>query len=283
LPITLDPGRNIIEVVAFNGYSESPRIPIEVTWNAPAGQRPALPNLWILAVGVNSYQDSGIPNLNFCVADAKGVIASLEAQKGKRYANVTSMLIADGEALAPTMNNIRKNLNFFDKAEERDVVLLFLAGHGVSDNAGKFFFVPNDARRNADGTVNEATAITDSDIVKVLDRAGNLLVFIDACQSGGVDNDRLVRSLMDTNAFVFTSSRGNEKSQERPDLGHGVFTYSVMEGLKGAVAAQAQGNVTVRGLWGFVSLDVPRRTNGAQNPKGYALGFADFPLAVVRQ
>jgi hypothetical protein len=64
LPVNLDPGRNIIEVVAFNGYSESSRIPVEVTWNAPAGQRPPLPNLWILAVGVNNYNDSAIRNLN---------------------------------------------------------------------------------------------------------------------------------------------------------------------------------------------------------------------------
>jgi hypothetical protein len=43
-------------------------------------------------------------------------------------------------------------------------------------------------------------------------------LLIDACQSGGVDNDRLVRSLMDTNAFVSTSSRGNELSQDVPRI-----------------------------------------------------------------
>jgi hypothetical protein len=281
LPINLNPGRNTIEVVAFNGYSESPRLPIEVTWNAPAGQKPVLPNLWILAVGVNNYQDSNINSLNYCVADAKGIIDSLKAQEGKRYAKVNSLLIADGEATAPTAENIRKNLQFLDQAGERDVVLLFLAGHGVSDNAGKFLFLPADTRLNANKTVAEDTAITDGDIVKVLDRAGNLLVFIDACQSGGVDNDRLVRSLMETNAFVFTSSRGNELSQERKEFGHGVFTYSLMQGLKGSTQALAQGNVTVLSLSGFVTLDVPRITGGAQNPKAYSLGFYDFPMAVI--
>jgi WD40 repeat protein len=282
LPVNLDPGRNIIEVVAFNGYSENQRLPVEVTFNAPAGQRPALPNLWILAVGVNNYQDSSISNLNYCVADAKGVISSLKAQEGRRYAKVNSLLLADGETLAPTADNIRKNLNFLDQAGERDVVLLFLAGHGVSDNAGKFLFLPHDTRRNANNTINEATTFTDSDIVKLLDRAGNLLVFIDACNSGGVDSDRLVRSLMETNAFVFTASRGTEYSYEDPKLGHGFFTYGIMEGLKGPVAAQAQGNVTVLSLSGFVSLDVPKRTDGKQNPKAYSLGFYDFPMAVIR-
>jgi len=108
------------------------------------------------------------------------------------------------------------------------------------------------------------------------------LVFIDACQSGGVDSDRLVRSLMETNAFVFTSSRGNELSQERSEFGHGVFTYSVMQGMKGVADAIAQGNVTVLSLSGFVMRDVPRITNGAQNPKAYSLGFYDFPMAVIK-
>jgi hypothetical protein len=52
--------------------------------------------------------------------------------------------------------------------------------------------------------------------------------------------------------------------------------------LRGAVAAQAQGNVTVLSLAGFVSQDVPRRTGGAQNPKAYSLGFYDFPMAVIK-
>jgi len=281
LPLNLDPGNNRIEVVAFNGYSES-RSFIDVTRRTQAGQNPSLPNLWILAIGVNSYQDSNIRSLNYCVADAKGVIDSLKAQEGRRYAKVNSLLIADNEAQKPTAATIRQNLKFLDQAGERDVVLLFLAGHGVSDNAGKFLFLPNDTRLNADKSVNEATAISDSDIVSVLDdRAGNLLVFIDACQSGGVDNDRLVRSLMDTNAFVFTSSRGNELSQERKEFGHGVFTYSIMQGLNGATQARVQGNVTVLSLSGFVSLDVPRITGGAQNPKAYSLGFYDFPMALI--
>ena len=66
------------------------------------------------------------------------------------------------------------------------------------------------------------------------------------------------------------------------ELGHGVFTYSIMEALKGAVAAQVQGNVTVLGLSGFVATDVPRITNGAQNPNAYSLGFYDFPMAVIK-
>jgi WD40 repeat protein len=281
LPLALDPGPNRVEVVAFNGYAENRRY-IDITRNAPDGERRALPNLWILAVGVNAYADSRINNLSFAVADAQSVVTSLKAQEGKRYGRVNSLLIADGEALAPTLENIRKGLQFLEGAGPRDVVLLFLAGHGVSDNAGTFLFLPGDTRLKADKSVDPARAVTGSEIVSVLDAPGNRLVFIDACQSGGVDNDRLVRSLMDTNAFVFTSSRGTELSQERAELGHGVFTYSILSALKGVAAAQAQGNVSVLSLSGFVSTDVPRMTGDRQHPSAYSLGFYDFPLAVTK-
>jgi uncharacterized caspase-like protein len=116
-----------------------------------------------------------------------------------------------------------------------------------------------------------------------LDAPGNRLVFIDACQSGGVDNDRMVRSLMDTNAFVFAASRGNELSYESRELGHGFFTHSVMTALKGAPAALAQGSVSVLSMSGFVKDDVPKKTGGQQNPSAYSLGFYDFPVAVINK
>jgi uncharacterized caspase-like protein len=60
-----------------------------------------------------------------------------------------------------------------------------------------------------------------------------------------------------------------------------VFTYSIMQGLRGAEAARAQENVTVVSLSNFVSQEVSRITSGAQNPKGYSLGFYDFPMALI--
>jgi len=286
LPLELEPGNNRIEVVAFNGYSESRRY-IDVTRNAPAGERPSLPNLWILAVGVNAYDNAGprlqgLGNLNFCVADAKGLVDSLKAQQGKRYAKVNTLLIADGEAQVPTAANIKQGLKFLEGAAPRDVVVLFLAGHGISAQESKFFFLPKDAAFSGNKVVDASKAISGDEIMSVLDAPGNRLVFIDACQSGGVDNDRMVRSLMDTNAFVFAASRGNELSYEDPKLGHGYFTNSVMSALKGAPAALAQGNVSVLSMSGFVQLDVPRLTNDRQHPSAYSLGFYDFPMAVIK-
>jgi len=290
LPVNLDPGDNRIEVVAFNGYSENRRY-IDVVYNAPTGAKPALPDLWILAIGVNKYDNAGaglanMKDLNYCVADARGVIDSLKTQEGVRYGKVRSLLVADDAEVKPTAANIRQSFTFLDDAKPRDVVLLFLAGHGVSAQEGKFYFLSRDAVVSATKTVDSSRAISGDEIVSVLDAPGNRLVFIDACQAGGVDNDRMVRSLMDTNAFVFAACRGNEFSYEDAELGHGYFTNSIMDALKGATTAQAAGNVSVISMSGYVKDDVLRRVRQKfgrdQNPSAYSLGFYDFPLSVIK-
>jgi uncharacterized caspase-like protein len=284
LPLELDPGLNVIEVIAFNGYSESRRT-VQVTWNAPANQRQALPNLWILAVGVNRYDNAGTANLagmtslNFCGNDAQELVAAFRAQEGKRYAKVNALLITDDSPAATTTESIRANLSFLDQAGPRDVVLLFMAGHGITDKNGAFFFLARDAvvTKGADGGITVTRGIPNDDIISVLEAPGNRLVFIDACQSGSVDNNRLIRSLMDSNAFVFAASQGNESSLELPSLRHGAFTYSLVQQL--LARSSARGGIGMLQLSGNVSNDVIRITEDRQHPKPYYQGYHDFFVA----
>jgi uncharacterized caspase-like protein len=237
-------------------------------------------------VGVNRYDS--IRSLNFCVADAKGVIDSLKAQEGRRYAKVNSLLIADGEALAPTAANIRQNLAFLDRAGERDMVLLFLAGHGISTQ-GKFFFMPKDGvYDSANNVVDLDYAVSDEELTTALEGAGRRLLFIDACNSGGVNSTEMIRALQESNAFVFAASEGDQFSWEDTRLGHGYFTDSIMKALQGATAARTRENeVTVITMSNFVKDDVSARVwadqHKQQNPQAYSLLYSDFPLAVVRQ
>jgi len=175
MPLTLDPGRNLIEVVAFNGYSESVRFsPVKVTYNAPAGQQRQLPNLWILAIGVNNYDNQSQVggNLRFAVADVKRLAEALKSQEGRRYAKVNSLIIGEGEAALPTDVNIKQSLSFLDQAGDRDIVLIFLARHGVSAQNGSFFFLPKDAvvsGSSGNWRVYEKRAISGEEITAVLE------------------------------------------------------------------------------------------------------------------
>jgi uncharacterized caspase-like protein len=93
---------------------------------------------------------------------------------------------------------------------------------------------------------------------------------------------------MESNGLVFTAAQGSERSSEFDDLGHGIFTYSIMEGLKGRYNARAERNIRILPLSvsvaDYVSKEVERRTRGTrepltQNPKVYSLGFPELTIA----
>jgi WD40 repeat protein len=288
IPLVVDPGENIVEVVTFNGHAEN-RKNITLNRQTGASYKPELPNLWILAVGVNNYDNARtdklhpendlypLGNLNYCANDAREIVNTFKALEGNRYAKVNSFLVASGETIAPTAENILRNLSLLEQAGPRDVILLFLAGHGVNDEKGRFHFLPQDAIIQGNSYSN---TISGDAINSVLESPGNRLIFIDACHSGNVDNDRMLRQFMDTNAYVFASCKGNELSYEDPldrrDWkwnGHGVFTYSILETFK---ERRNEGIFRVKDLIETVSKDVPRRMYRRQNPVGYSLMFYDF-------
>ncbi len=55
-------------------------------------------------------------------------------------------------------------------------------------------------------------------------------------------------------------------SEEREDLGHGVFTYYLLEGLRGKADLDRDGIITVDEAYNYVSKKVPEATGQDQNP-----------------
>jgi WD40 repeat protein len=288
-PLSLERGLNRIEVIAANPYSEG-RDVVELTVQGRTGGNP-LPNLWILAIGINRYDDPGIPNLSYAAADAREIIGAFKAQEGKLYRRVESLLIADGSDVAPTRDNIIDNLGFLQQAGQRDVVMLFIAGHGVNDDGGNFFLLPSNAAFNPDGSIRQSRAIPNRDIRSILDLPGQKLVFIDACHSEGtsgkktraVENNGLVRELMDAGTVIFTSSRGSELSQEAKEYGHGVFTWAIIQGMQGQADLIKDGIITMKELDTYVSETVPRLTKGLQHPTtSTPEGYINFNVAELK-
>ena len=251
-----------------------------------------LRDLWILSIGVNDYDDNNnLRNLKFAVNDARAIIDVFKAQEGKQYGHVNSLLIADDGDFAPTRENIMDKFGYFRQAGEQDVMLLFIAGHGMNDNVGNFFFMPSDAAFTEDGSIRPSRAISYRDIQSVLDGPGQKLVFIDACHSAGTgsrltrstDNNQLTRQLDNNSTVIFTSSRGTEVSKELDELGHGAFTYAILEGLKGEADPYRNGAVTMKALDAYVSQKVQQLTDRTQTPVTHTPdGYVDFQLADLR-
>ena len=65
---------------------------------------------------------------------------------------------------------------------------------------------------------------------------------------------------------VLTASRASEVSEEREELGHGVFTYYLLEGLRGKADLDGDGVITVDEVYAYVSRKVPEATGQNQHP-----------------
>ena len=123
-------------------------------------------------------------------------------------------------------------------------------------------------------------------------RPQKVLVLIDACKAGAVlvafrgfeDRKALVQLSPSTRVHVIAASTNSQLAKEVKDLGHGVFTYTLLEGLNGKAAPRGEA-VTVRKLMGYVEENLPEITKKykqeAQYPVVDSRGM-DVPLVVSK-
>ena len=82
---------------------------------------------------------------------------------------------------------------------------------------------------------------------------------------------------------IVSAARPNEVSLELAELGHGLFTHYVLEGLKGKADGNGDGIVTVQELYEYVEREVAERSRavgGSQHP--VLKGELEGPLPLVQ-
>ncbi len=84
----------------------------------------------------------------------------------------------DGSTLKPNFSTIIDNLDFVKPAGQNDVSILFVAGHGVSDPGGDFYFLPSDASIQDDGRPRRSRAISGRELLGILDHPGKKILFL---------------------------------------------------------------------------------------------------------
>jgi WD40 repeat protein len=274
-----------------NGVSTpaSLRVVLSGTTPAPAQGDMYKPKLYVLTIGVAKYANPSF-NLDLPAKDAHDFANVLLRQKGELYADVQVRLLTDADA---TKDNVLDGLEWLQhQVTARDVGMMFLAGHGMNDNTGKYYFMPY----NADPDKLLRTGVPQTDIRDTLSSlAGKAVFFVDTCHSGnalgtaktrGVDNDvnAFVSELAsaENGVVVFTASTGRQSSLEDPAWGNGAFTKAVVEGLGGKADFQKSGRITLKGLDFYVAERVKELTGGRQSPVSIAPnGVPDFPIALA--
>lgn len=102
-------------------------------------------------------------------------------------------------------------------------------------------------------------------------RANRVVVFLDACHSGGIGETKEVefgvkgglseavftRLAEEEGRVIIASCKADEVSWELPDMRNGLFTHYLLKGLRGD-AARIDGTVPIMRLFDYVSDKVPQ-------------------------
>ena len=267
-------------VAEADGALPSPPVLVRLKW---AGQPPSeiiKPKMYALLIGVSRYKDKGVTALKWADKDAEDLDRILEAQKGRLYRDVEVRLIENEEA---TAGRIVDELSWIESAASQgDRVIVFLSGHGVTDNLNSYYFVPYDARMERRGVYSlpaRSTSVSHAQIVDSLKRTqGHVLFFFDTCHAGGAAvggatrGDQTYQPFIDemrdasNGVLVLASSEGRELSQEDDSSKNGVFTRAVVEGLSGKADFNKDGIVTFEELSLYVAERVKELTKNTQHP-----------------
>lgn len=244
------------------------------------------PRLYIVAAGVSQYKRAAY-SLNFPAKDATDFAAWARSQTGLLYESVEVRLLTDSRASRDELLSAMEWLR--SKVTARDVAIMFLAGHGVNDVNGGFYFLPHD------GDTNELkrSGVVFSELRDTLANVrGRAVLFVDACHSGNAlgsrrpNMTRVVNELgaAENGILVFSASAGEQLAEEAASWGNGAFTRSLLEGLKGAADFRRTGRVSYKMLDAFVSEEVSKLTQGRQTPVTLApYGVPDFALGQNRR
>ena len=284
--VSLVDGVNTFRATGFStDRTESNPYELVVTLAAPSKDV----SLYVLAVGINRYKNPAL-NLNYAEPDAKGIAGFFRKQGGGLFKKVTVREILNEQA---TRKNIAAQLSQLQNTHPQDAVLIYLAGHGenISD---KWYFIPHELTYPEREEDVKAKALSSDELSGYIRniKAQKILLLVDACKSGAVliafrgfeDRKALSQLSRSTGVHVVAASAKDQFAAEVKDLGHGVFTYTLLQGLSGKAAGPGE-TVTVRKLMGYVEEQLPEITKKykqeAQYPVVDSRGM-DFPLVIAK-
>ncbi len=283
-------GTNTIEASAINEAGiESSIKSVKVTKEGKLNT-----SLYLFAIGINHYENESL-NLNYARADAEGFVKLIAKKSKPLFDKVEVITLMDEEA---TKEKIFERLNLLSKViKPQDVLFFYYAGHGsmVDDN---FYFVPTDNVKLYSEEKLQKNGIEASEMQDKLREIAALkqLVIIDACQSGGsvellaqrgAPEEKALAQLSRSVGIHVLAAAGSEQfATEFSDLGHGLFTYVLLEALSGkADGAPADGKVTIYELKSYLDDQVPeyskKHKGKMQFPHTFSRG-QDFPIVIEK-
>lgn len=288
---------NQILIEAEDQLGTRTRVSVPVFIRKQGSATPVRGQKFALIIGISRYRNSSnIPNLEYADVDARSIYEFLQQPAAGGFSRENMLLLANEDA---TLATIRRALtDFVARASTNDLLVVFFAGHGAPDA-----FAPQNLYVIAHDTQVKNmpdTALAMPELLRYVEqniKSKRVVLLMDACHSAGLApggtrdlpnnlaNQYLEQLLYQQEGrAVITSSDVNEKSHESKKWGngHGVFTYYVLEGLKGHADSNRDRSVSVGELFRYVRQQVRLDTNFVQNPRMLTGANENLALSVAQ-
>lgn len=305
IEVPVEEGQNEILVTGFNeyGYLTERGVTALAKKRAPAEEKKG--KLYAVVIGVEDYpllptQCNGRScNLDYPVDDAAEFLRVLAERTAPLFSGMESLVFVNADALDadpdraaaveklagkrgildPDSRTIDDEMiDFLDQPGPDDTTIIFVAGHGINIDED-YYFIPTDGRMQDEERWRRSSLVDWRDIQEAVERAkGRRIMVLDTCHAANAFNPRLEKDAADARIIVFSATAANNTAAELPELGHGVFTYSMLEGLKGQANTGGDG-VRLLGLADFVYREVVRLSKNRQEPYYHIAQTANFLLA----
>lgn len=250
-------------------------------------------NRWAFLVGVDQYwKPQAYPRLNYCVKD----VQALEQLLGQVGYEV--VCLHDGldkrDPRFPDLRNVREEFRKLAKAVgPNDLLLVYFACHGTRALDGEPRLILEDA--NPQDLAR--TALSLEELEREMRGAGTerLVMMLDACHIGtgtaqrDVSDPEFVRNVYElaTGFELLAASTDEQAAYELGGINHGLFSYCVLQALRGAARQEGLEVVTVGSLKAYVLNEMKKKGVKAgieQDPQRRADGgLGDMILVDYRE
>jgi len=227
-----------------------------------------------------SYRNSGLNSLKFTLADAVELKGELERQGYKVW------LISNTEASADNIRKVLQDSKQILDGSTQATLLFGFSGHGFQTKSGKNYLMTYGA--TPDNVEQGALALDEVEELMTASGARRKVILVDACRNDpeakSSDAARSFAQFREAEGFsVLLSTRPGGFSFEDPDLNHGIFTYYILDGLRGKAAGK-DGYVTFYDLQKYVEQSVltyAMKKDRVQKPFAMGERSGDFLLATA--
>jgi len=292
--VRLVAGTNRLRAIAFNAdnsmQSANANHAIEASIAA------ARPSLHAIVIGINDYEDPRLA-LRYPVADAQLVAATLRQQLPGLFESVnivelTSRPQTTREAITKVLQDMSR------RVRPDDLFVFFVASHGTVDD-GEYFLITSNVGATSTHILKR-TALSQEDLKSLIANipATKKLVVIDTCNAGklgeviqmamltrGMNEETALKILSRAVGSTIISASTSLQQAVEGYKGHGLFTWVVVEGLRGAADGDKDGYVKTHELVNFVDDKVPALAEQVFRHKQYpttTLSGQGFPVVRVR-